>query len=93
MIAPCWILYIDFLLDMSDTMYIQETDLLYNGPIRQRKRKRGVVEENSRFEWQMQLKSRDVDKRLILPDVPCEHFALGTLSETCLKDVVSDVNV
>ena len=34
-----------------------------------------------------------LDKNMILPDVPCGHFALGTLSETCFKDAVFDVNV
>ena len=30
---------------------------------------------------------------MILPYVPCGHFALGTLSETCFKDAVFEVNV
>ena len=30
---------------------------------------------------------------MILPYVPCGHFDLSTLSETCLKDAVFDVNV
>ena len=30
---------------------------------------------------------------MILPDVPCGHFALGTLSETCFKDAVFDIDV
>ena len=30
---------------------------------------------------------------MISLDVPCGHFALGTLSETCLKDAGFDVNV
>ena len=37
------------------------------------------------------MKSPDFDKNIISPDVPCGHFALGTLSEACLKDVVVDV--
>ena len=32
-------------------------------------------------------------KNMISGDVPYGHFALGTLSETCLKDMVFDVNV
>ena len=28
------------------------------------------------------LKSPDFDENMILPHVPCGHFALGTLSET-----------
>ena len=39
------------------------------------------------------MKSPDFDENMILPDVPCGHFALGTLSETCFKDAVFDVNV
>ena len=35
----------------------------------------------------------DFDKNMILPHVPCGHFALSTLSETCLKDVVFEINV
>ena len=30
---------------------------------------------------------------MILPYVPCGHFALSTLSETCFKDAVFEVNV
>ena len=30
---------------------------------------------------------------MILPHVPCGHFALSTLSETCLKDAVFEINV
>ena len=30
---------------------------------------------------------------MILPHVPCGHFALCTLSETCLKDAVFEINV
>ena len=30
---------------------------------------------------------------MILPHVPCGHFALSALSETCLKDVVFEMNV
>ena len=30
---------------------------------------------------------------MILPHVPCGHFALITLSETCLKDAVFEINV
>ena len=47
----------------------------------------------SRFYWQIQFKSSDVDEHMILPDVPCGHFALGTCSKTCLKDVVFDIKV
>ena len=32
-------------------------------------------------------------KNVILPDVLCGHFALGTLSETCFKDVICKINV
>ena len=39
------------------------------------------------------MKSPDFDEHMILPDVPCGHFAFGTLSETCFKDTVFDVNV
>ena len=35
----------------------------------------------------------DVDKNMILPYVQCGHFALSTLSETCLKDAVFEINV
>ena len=35
----------------------------------------------------------DFDKNMISPHVPCGHFALSTLSETCLKDAVSEINV
>ena len=35
----------------------------------------------------------DFDKNMILPHVPCGHFALSTLSETCLKDAVFEINV
>ena len=35
----------------------------------------------------------DFDKNMILPHVPCGHFALSTLSETCLKDIVFEINV
>ena len=35
----------------------------------------------------------DFDKNMILPDVPCCHFALRTLSESCLKDTVFKTNV
>ena len=35
----------------------------------------------------------DFDKKLILPHVRCGHFALGALSETCLKDAVFEINV
>ena len=35
----------------------------------------------------------DFDKNMILPHVSCGHFALGTLSETCLKDAVFEINV
>ena len=35
----------------------------------------------------------DFDKTMILPHVPCGHFALSTLSETCLKDAVFEINV
>ena len=38
------------------------------------------------------LKSRDFDKHMALPYVPSGHFALGTLSETCFKYSVFDVN-
>ena len=34
----------------------------------------------------------DFDKHMILPHVPCGHFALSTLSETCLKDTVFEIN-
>ena len=30
---------------------------------------------------------------MILPYVPCGHFALGTLSETFCKDAVFEVNI
>ena len=39
------------------------------------------------------MKSPDFDENMILPDVPCGHLALGTLSETWFKDTVFDVNV
>ena len=35
----------------------------------------------------------DFDKNMILPHVPCGHFALSTLSEACLKDAVFEINV
>ena len=35
----------------------------------------------------------DFDKNMILPHVPCGHFALSTLSETCLEDAVFEINV
>ena len=35
----------------------------------------------------------DFDEHIILPSVPCGYFALGTLSETCLKDNIFDVHV
>ena len=35
----------------------------------------------------------DLDKNMILPHVPCGHFALSTLSETCIKDAVFEINV
>ena len=35
----------------------------------------------------------DFDKNMILPHVPCGHFALSTLPKTCLKDAVFDINV
>ena len=35
----------------------------------------------------------DFYKDMILPHVPCGHFALSTLSETCLKDAVFYINV
>ena len=37
-------------------------------------------------------KSRFLQKN-VLPEVPCGHFAPGTLSETCFKDVVVEVHV
>ena len=40
----------------------------------------------------MQLKSLDFDEHMILPEDPCGHFALGTLSETCSKDAAFEVN-
>ena len=33
------------------------------------------------------------DEHMLLPDVPCGHFALSTLSKTYFKDAVFDVNV
>ena len=39
------------------------------------------------------MKSPDFDKKIIVPDVPCGQFALGTLSETCLKDIVFEAKV
>ena len=42
---------------------------------------------------QIQLKSQDFDKNIILSDVPCGQFALGTLSQICLKDDVFDLTV
>ena len=39
------------------------------------------------------IESPDFDENMILPDVPCGHFALGTLSDTCFTDAVCDVNV
>ena len=39
------------------------------------------------------IKIGDFDKNMMLPHVPCGHFALSTLSETCLKDVVFEINV
>ena len=35
----------------------------------------------------------DFDKNMILSDVPCGHFALSTLSETCFTDAVFGLNV
>ena len=35
----------------------------------------------------------DFDQHMILRDVPCDHFAFDTLSQTCLKDAVFDINV
>ena len=35
----------------------------------------------------------DFDKNMILPHVSCGHFALSTLSETCLEYVVFEINV
>ena len=35
----------------------------------------------------------DFDKNMILPHLPCGHLALSTLSKTCLKDAVFDINV
>ena len=35
----------------------------------------------------------DFDKHMILPHVPCGHFALCTLSEACLKDAVFERTV
>ena len=35
----------------------------------------------------------DFDKNMILPHVPCGHFALSTLSETCLEYIVFEMNV
>ena len=67
-------------------LYAQDTYLLWNESIGQRKHKRGGG-ENQDLNG-IQLKSPDLDKNMISPDVPCGHFALGTLSETCLKDVV-----
>ena len=34
----------------------------------------------------------DFIKHIILPAVPCGHFALGFLSETCFKDAVFNLN-
>ena len=39
------------------------------------------------------MKSPDFYENMILPDFQCGHFALGTLSETCTKYFVFDVNV
>ena len=39
------------------------------------------------------MKSPDFYKSMTSPDVPCGHFALGTLSETCFKNPVFDVDV
>ena len=39
------------------------------------------------------IRNSDVDEIMMLPDVPCGHFAIGTLSETCLKDAVFNINV
>ena len=60
--------------------------------IRERKRKKvGKVQfQNS---VATPIDTLDFDKNTILPDVPCGHFAVGTLSETCFKDVVFEVNV
>ena len=52
-----------------------------------------VGAQESTFQWQTQLKSPDVNKNMELPDVPCGHFALGTLSGMCSKDVVFEVTV
>ena len=35
----------------------------------------------------------DIDKNMTLPHIPCGHFALSTLSKTCLKDSVFEINV
>ena len=46
--------------------------------------------------WKHDLKNsflRQTSKKMILPYVPCGHFALSTLSETCFKDAVFEVNV
>ena len=53
----------------------------------------GGVQLKSTFGLQIQLKSADVDKKHVLPDVPCGHLALGPLSETCSKAVVVQANV
>ena len=38
------------------------------------------------------LKSLDVEKNIISPDIPCGRFALSTLWEIIFKDSVFDVN-
>ena len=38
------------------------------------------------------MKSPDVDENMVLLDVPCGHFALGTFSKTYLKDTVFEIN-
>ena len=58
----------------------------------ERKRKRGGVQCKPRFEWQIQLKSLDFDNTHITADIPCGHFAIGNLSETCTKHIAFDVN-
>ena len=39
------------------------------------------------------MQSPGVDKNIVFPSGLCGHVALGTLSETCVEDVVFEINV
>ena len=57
-----------------------------------REHEKVVGAQKSRFQWQNLLKSLDFDEHIIFSSGSCGHFALGTFSKTCLKDVVFDVS-